>query len=74
MLAIDGTPQKSAYHPTRDSSADTRGKWFVTEIHKGLPAGSYAFTYTWYIDGALDGGDFRDAHFWSSCTGTVTFV
>nr|NIN63298.1 hypothetical protein [Anaerolineae bacterium]NIN93607.1 hypothetical protein [Anaerolineae bacterium] len=64
----------SALHNYRDASADTKGKWFVTEIHDGLPAGPHVFTYTWYIDGALDGGDFKDAHLFASCTGTVTFV
>ncbi len=77
MLEIDGVPQKSAQHNNRDAIADTKGKWFVTEIHKGLPAGPHVFTFTWYIDGSIDiftPGDFKDAHFAGSCTGTITFV
>ena len=61
VLLIDGVIQKSALHAALDKSMDAKLKIFVSEYHMGLSAGDYDFRIEFYLDGSLNGGDFRDA-------------
>lgn len=73
-LLIDGEVQKSAQHTRVDPSVDVKFKSFVTEIHDGLPAGTYTFTDEHYIDGFFLGGDFKDSVLVLTCDVTVITI
>ena len=72
-LLIDGVPQKSALHARLDKSIDAKLKFFVTEIHDGLPAGTYEFTGEFRLSAFLifGEGSFRESFLFSPCINTV---
>lgn len=62
LLYIDGDLQRSSMWARYVAfGVDVQVKLFTTEIHGGLPAGTYTFTGEWYFSEYFDGGDFRNS-------------